>query len=84
MFKIFSDEKHLLNLVLAISDFYKSLSLMSMSSESESDTLIYENVVEIIYIYILKNFLKSIPEGMIQRSVNARGQAKYLELYIMF
>lgn len=58
---------------------------MSMSSESESDTLIYENVVEIkknIYIWI--SFKKKIPEGMIQRSVNARGQAKYLELHIMF
>lgn len=49
MVKVFFDEKYLLTSVVCISDFHKSLSLMveSMPSESESDTLIYENVVEI-------------------------------------
>lgn len=49
MVKVFCDEKHLLIFILCISDFHKSLRLMaeSMSSESESDILIYENIVEI-------------------------------------
>lgn len=49
MVNVFCDENHLLTSVFCIADFHKSLSLMveSVSSESESDTLIYENVVEI-------------------------------------
>lgn len=84
MFKISSDEKHLLTSVLGISDFHKSLSLMAMSSKSESDTSTYENVVEIKQKQKKKKKKNMIPEGMIQRSVNAGGQSRYLELYIMF
>jgi len=50
-----------------------------MSSESESDTLIYENAVEIKQ----KKKKNGTPGGMIHSSVNVGGQAKYLEIYIM-
>lgn len=53
----------------------------SMSSESESDILIYENVVEIKPKKKKKN---GTPGGMINSSVNVGGQAKYLEIYIKF
>lgn len=80
MVKVFYD-KHLLTSVLFISDFHKSLILMveSMSSESESDTLIYENVVEIKQ----KKKKNGTPGGMIHSSVNVGGQVKYLKIYVI-
>lgn len=51
----------------------------SMSSESESDTLIYENVVEIKQ----KKKKNGTPGGMIHSSVNVGGQVKYLKIYVI-
>lgn len=53
--------------------------MKSMTSESESDTLIYENVVEIKQ----KKKKNGTSGEMICSSVNVGGQAKYLEIYIM-
>lgn len=52
-----------------------------MSSEKESDTLIYENVVEIKQKKKRKK--NRTPAGMIHSNVNVGGQAKYLEIYVI-
>lgn len=78
----FCDEKHLLTSVICTSPFHRSLSQMveCMTSEGESDTLIYENMVEIKQKKKKKNGTFG---EMIHSSVNVGRQAKYLEIYIM-
>lgn len=54
--------------------------VQNVSSESESDALIYENVVEIKW----KNKKNGTLGEVIQSNVNVGGQAKYLEIHTMF
>lgn len=82
MLEVFCAGKHLLIPVLCISDFHKSSSLViqDVSSESESDTLIYENIVEIKR----KKKKNGTLGGVIHSNVNVEGQAKCLEIHTMF
>lgn len=71
------DRKCLLTSIPCKSDFHRSLRVLveSMSSESYSDTLIYENVAEIKQ----ENRTMGQLKGMMHSSVNAEAKTNMLE-----